>query len=315
MSRPSTVLAFATVLALVACQKKEEAAPMMDEAAPAPVSERAENASGGASADRMASVAVPSPSIGTAAPERQFVRSAELRFRTRSVEEATRSIEAIVARVGGFVASNDLRSSKDFEHRESFGRDSVLEVGRVEITNTMQLRVPNDQLDTVLARVGVLAAFLDYRTVRAQDVGMELRRAERERRRMEKASKRVQDLAAESGRLRDRAQIDEQALQREDRAEAAESQLDDLQGQVQLSTVDLVMYQHPVTRVDTLERPLYESWREPLWKRLGSAWSDGWDGFVSLVLWMVSHWIWIALVAAAVVLFLRRRRSEKPPVD
>lgn len=314
MSRSSALPVCALVVALLGCQKKEEAAPMMEEAAPAPASAPAYD--GGASADRMASVGAPAPSIGAPAPQRQFVRSADLRFRTKSVEAATRSIQSIVAVNGGFVELDDLHSEVREQRSRPYGTDSLLEISRVDVTNTLQLRVPNDRLDTVLARIAPLVAFLDHRTVRAQDVGLELRRAERERRRLDRDSRRIQDLIVQSnGKLKDKAAADEQVLEREDRADAASVHLDDLQGQVELSAIAIALYQHPETRQDTLERPLYEIWREPFAKRIARSWADGWDGFVSLVLWLVSIWVWVALVAGAVFLFLRRRRSGKLPAD
>jgi hypothetical protein len=310
MPRPTPLFALASFLVLVACQKKEEEAPPLFEPsreASAPMSYEA----GMGSADRMVASVAPGSSTEASAPQRQFVRSADLRFRTRSVESATRSIQAIVARHGGFVELDDLRSTVREERTRSYGSDSLLAIYRVDVTNTLSLRVPNDRLDTVLALVSPLVAFLDHRTVRAQDVGMELRRAERERQRMERAQRRVLDLIDEStGKLKDKTTADEQAQQREDRAAAAADQRDNLLAQVELSSIQIALYQHPETRQDTLERPLHEIWREPYSKRLARSLGEGWDSFVSFVLWVLSNWFWWTLFVGALVLFLRRRRTR-----
>lgn len=289
-------------LVFLGCQKKEEAAPMLDQASmpmsEAPISsEAARN-----------SMAEARPS----APEGQFVRSADLRFRTRSVAQATDRIERIVAANGGYVELNELRSAISETRERPFGNDSVLVLQRVDVWNTMQLRVPNDRLDTVLASIVPLIAFLDHRVIRAQDVGRELRRAERERRRMERASERLQDLAQHGGRVRDLAQIEDQTAQREGRADEALDRTEDLRGQVALSSVQLSIYQHREPRSDTLQRPLHETWREPFWKRVGRAVLDGWLSLQGFLVWLLSMWFWVLIVAGVVAYFVRKRSGGDP---
>lgn len=288
-------------LAVLGCQKKEEAAPEMAQ-------DRSERSM--AEPAPAAPSAMPSLSAESA-PQRQFVRSAELRFRCRSVVQATASIERIVAANGGYVESNDLRSSVAETRERPYGMDSVLEIQRVEIWNAMTLRVPNDRLDTVLAAIEPLVAFLDQRTIRAQDVGRELRRAERERLRMERAGERLRALEQNPAKVRDLAHVEEQAQQREDRAVGAMDRSDELKEQVALSSVQVSLYQHRESRVDTLQRPLEEVWKEPFSSRFVRAFLEGWSGFLGLVLWLLSNWLVLAILAGIVALVVRLRRAER----
>lgn len=296
-------------LVFLGCQKKEEAAPPYEpasmEAPPPQTPMPSEAASGDMAKSSMAEAR-------SQVSQAQFVRSADLRFRCKSVAQATERIEQIVAANGGYVELNDLRSQISEVKERPFGTDSILEIQRVEVWNTLQLRVPNDRLDTVLAWIAPLISFLDNRTIRAQDVGKELRRAERERRRMERASERLKDLAENPGRIRDLAQIEDQATQRDAQADAASDQSDDLRGQVALSAVQIAIYQHREPRSDTLQRPLDETWREPFWKRLGRSFQEGWSMFQSVMLWLVAHWFWVLLVVVIAKYFhYKRGKSDK----
>lgn len=301
MNRRRIVSLSLAALAVLGCQKKEEAAPTVEmdyavasapqEAPPAPP---------------VVSGAAPSPVVA----DRKFVRSADMRFRCKSVVRATTAIERIVADVGGYVARNDLQVRTAEVHEQPRGDDSLVRIERVEIVNDLQLQVPNDQLDSVLARLAPLVAALDRRVVTAQDVGQELRRAERERRRQERASQRMEDLVDQrSGKVRDLSTVLDNANDRAERADAALSREEDLLGQVALSAVSVSLYQHPETRLDTLAQPLYRVWRESLASRFGAAVREGWDGFVGFVLWFVSHWTLFLVLAGVVYGFVRLRRA------
>jgi len=295
--KPSLFVVACASLVFLGCQKKEEPAPAMDqasysEAMPPPPPEAPKSV-----------MAESRP----ATQEGQFVRSADLRFRCKSVSQATDRIARIVAANGSYVELDELRSSISETREMPFGTDSVLELQRVDVWNTLQLRVPNDRLDTVLAGIAPLIVFLDHRIVRAQDVGRELRRAERERRRMERASARLQDLAQQGGRVRDLAQIEDQASQREGRADDALDRSEDLREQVALSAIQISIYQHREPRSDTLQRPLDETWREPFAKRIGRAFLEGWWSLQGFVLWGLSNWFWLMVAVGAAVYFLRRR--------
>ncbi|MBK8802893.1 MAG: DUF4349 domain-containing protein [Fibrobacteres bacterium] len=245
------------------------------------------------------------------AQPRAFVRSADLRFRCRSVMQATDRIERIVANNGGYVELNDLRSQIRDRREKLFGNDSVVAILSVDVWNHMQLRVPNDRLDTVLAAIVPLVAFLDNRTIRAQNVGLELRRADREKKRMEKASARVQNLTENPGKVRDLAELEQEALRREERADAAVDRSEGLREQVELSSVQIALYQHPETRLDTLQRPMEQTWQEPFSKHVSRALLAGWTSFLGLVLWVVAHWLQWAILTAAILAFLRWRRTKK----
>jgi len=308
-------------LALFGCNKAEETRPAsMDErraepvGASAPAPSMPAEAMGGAS-DRAANLEGRSAPDMAAARDRQFVRSADLRFRTRSVAQATREIEELTARAGGFVALNDMRSTIRDTRERPYGKDSVVGFASVDVANTMTLRVPNDRLDSLLAHIARHATFLEHRTIRAEDVGKELRRASRESRRLEAAGKRLQAMAQDkAGKVKDLAQVDDQALARDDRAADAAARVEDLQAEVQLSTVQLSFWQHAATTLDTLPRPLGETWHEPFWGRVGRAFSDGWDGAMDLALWLASHWVLIIFVVGSLLgwRILRRQTPSVP---
>lgn len=314
--RMPTLLAIIAVTALLGCNKQqksdsESAAPDRTSSTPEPVAPAAPEAIGSGGRGAFGEIEGVKKVKTPGEPGSAFVRSAQLEFRCKSVMQATAAIEGIVAENGGYVALSSLTSKRDQWHDLPYAEDSVLEVQRISVENTMQLRVPNDRLDTVLARIQPLIVFLDSRTVRADDVKRELHRSQEEFRRLDSAAKRLQALAREkSGHIQALASVDEQALQRQQQAAAAAAHAGGLQEQVELSSIHVALYQHLETRVDTLARPLEQIWREPLWRRTARSLDQGWEAAVEVGLWLVAHWILLLLLGLVGFLLYRRQRKS-----
>jgi hypothetical protein len=317
--RIPTLLAILAVTALLGCNKEEKAvaesaAPDRVRSGPEPLpfSAPASEAMGSGGRGAFGEIEAVKKAKVPGEPGSAFVRSAQLEFRCKSVVQATAAIEGIVAENGGFVALSSLTSKRDQWHDLPYGDDSVLQVQRISVENAMQLRVPNERLDTVLARIQPLIVFLDSRTVRVDDVKRELQRSQDEFRRLDSSAKRLQALAREkSGYVQELSRVDGQVLQRQQQAAAAAAHAEGLQDQVELSSIQVALYQHQETRVDTLARPLEQIWREPLWRRTARSLDQAWEAAVGVGLWLVAHWILLLLLG--LVGFLLYRRQRKPP--
>ncbi|MCB9497354.1 MAG: DUF4349 domain-containing protein [Fibrobacteria bacterium] len=307
--RSGAVLVLA-LLVLASCNKREESVPL-GEGLSEPRYDMAEKAmEAPASPGAMSPGEAVSPDRGA-----HFIRSAELQMRCRSVESSVARIERIVADVGGYLELSDTRRSTEESHRLPHGSDSTLEISRDGISGTIHARVPNQAMDSVVSRIASLAIVVHARTVRAQDVGAEVRRAERARLRNERASERIQGLSESGrGRIRDLAALDAQALSREERADEALGILDDLSGRVELSRVDVQLWQHPITAMDTVALPLSRIWKLGFFERSTRAIVSGWRAAQDIVVWMLSLWIlWSFLILVVVALRIRRRFRRAGP--
>ncbi len=103
----------------------------------------------------------------------RFIRTADLKFKVKSVVKATYTIEDIVARQGGFVTYTNLGSQINYSTTTAISADSSLVTNWYTVTNTLVLRVPNVKLDTTLKLIGRTIDFLDYRVIKAEDVALQ----------------------------------------------------------------------------------------------------------------------------------------------
>ncbi len=131
-----------------------------------------ENSNTEISADTAASVSS-NAAVEKKDSNRKFVRTADLKFKVKNVAKSTYAIENIVTKSGGFVTFTDLKSNISEKSQTKVSQDSTLETTRYTVDNTITLRVPNTQLDTVLKSMAEEIAFLDSRLIKADDVALQ----------------------------------------------------------------------------------------------------------------------------------------------
>ena len=240
----------------------------------------------GAAADTVAS------STTDPTPERQFVRTADLKFRVRDVAQTTHVVEDLTSRYGGFVTQNHLSSKDISTHSVQVTADSLLETTEYQVENNLSLRVPNQNLDSLLRELSRQVQFLDYRIVNADEVSLQLlenklklQRAAQAEKRYEKAidsrgRKLGETLAGESGRL---------ALQQE--ADANTLRNLSLADQVRYSTVKLAVYQRTTRTQEKVAAPVHlPVYRPNLGARLAEAFLDGWEIMETLLVVITRLW-------------------------
>jgi hypothetical protein len=105
---------------------------------------------------------------------RRFIRTADLKFKVKSVVKATYGIEDIVGQQGGFVTYTNLYSTIDYVNSTAISADSTLETTHFTVLNSMTIRIPNRKLDTTLKAIAKHIDYLDHRIITADDVALQL---------------------------------------------------------------------------------------------------------------------------------------------
>ena len=129
-------------------------------------------------AEEMASKDVLSSSAAVEKPDskRQFIRTADVKFRVKNVPQSTYAIENATTKNGGFVIYTNLQSSISERETSKISPDSLIETTKYSVENNITIRVPNTQLDTVIKTIAKQIDFLDYRVIKADDVSLQLYR-------------------------------------------------------------------------------------------------------------------------------------------
>jgi len=174
----------------------------------------------------------------------KFIRTADLKFKVKSVINSTYNIEAITNRQGGFVTYTNLTSTINTILTTAVSADSSLETTYYTVSNSITLRVPNTRLDTTLKEISKNIDYLDYRIIKADDVALQILSNNLTQKRSAKNEQRITNAIDNRGRkLNETTSAEEVLVRKQEQADNAKISNLALEDQIKFSTVNLYIYQ------------------------------------------------------------------------
>jgi len=286
----------------------------MNSCAPSQTSKEESSSQSSQSADQPAAVSSSAAVEAGSDTNRKFIRTAELRFRVPDVIKTTYKIEDISKQNGGFVTYTNLTSTVDFEENKSVSTDSTLYVTHYTVTNSMTLRVPNTELDTTLKQLAPLIDFLDYRIIKATDVGLDLLSNRLTQQRVQKHDSRISKATdSKKNTLTDVTSASESILYSQEKADQALISNLTLKDQISFSTINLQLYQRSAIKYSLVANQKNIKAYEPgFGKKAADALRTGFDVFKIFILFLLQIWWLILLTAAAFFVYPKIRKRKKP---
>ncbi len=322
----SIIVVGISVSLLSGCGKKnrEEAPVDFKQSAPAPSSPATGPGSGtgngivnmtDASADTTMGAAATTMSSSAARINPQdsihkFIRTADLKFKTKDVVKTTYQIEDIVAGVGGYVANTALKSEVEEKTSTPISEDSMIEVTNYTVSNAMTIRVPDTKLDSTLKALAPLVEYLDYRTVSAHDVSLDILENTMAARREAMHGKRLTTAIDSKGKkLGDIVDAEENVNSAAAGADNAALQNLRYADQIRYSTIQLSLYQRQSVMKQMLVNPKgVEQYRPNIGLQLVEALQVGWRMLESIIVSIVKLW---GIILCIVLLYIGYRYMQK----
>jgi hypothetical protein len=252
--------------------------------------------------------------INFRAPEgKKFIRTAETKFRVANVRKATETVENMAAEAGGYVTYSYLRNTETDNSRDRISRDSVMISRQVVVENEMILRIPNDNLDTLVRRLNKLVLFLDYRVIKMDDVTYTLLANRKGAERLQAYDQRQkQHIDAEGSKLKEKTGAEEERLQKQEQADDNEISNLMIEDQVKYCNFTLVLYQSPVFVTETIGLVNADAYRPNLFIRIWEAIADGWVIFEYFIIFLFRIW-WLFLIGMLVmggIMVFRKKKNQ-----
>lgn len=223
---------------------------------------------------------------------RKFVRTADLKCKVKNVVKSTYNIENVVRKNGGFITFTDLKSTVNEHDETQVSPDSILETTKYTIDNTITLRVPNTQLDTVLTSLAKEIDFLDSRQIKADDVALQLLANKLAQKRLTKSQQRLEQGIDNKGKkIHDIAEAEEKALQK--KAESDDQLIKNLslEDMVNFSTVTLYLYQRETVKRELVfnDQNSY-AYRPHIGLQIWGSLKTGWFMLEYIIAFVVQLW-------------------------
>lgn len=240
-----------------------------------------------------------------------FIRTADVKCRVDEVDDATYRVEDVVRNLNGYISDTRLASNQTWSQQTQVSDDSIRQVNRFVVTNTITIRVPARNLDSLLRALVPLVQYMDYRNVNVNDITIDQLAQQLEQKRIAAYNamlkEKVVDGNTKASNIMDAAAS---ILAQQEQSDNAYLESLRLKDQVSLATLSLQLYQPETSEITMLfhEKPL-EPYEPGIGERIGNAAYAGWKGLSIILTGLVLLWpLW---VIGAIVFYFVRRQMKK----
>ncbi len=254
-------------------------------------------------------------SLATKIPAgKKFIKTAETKFLVGNVRKASDKIEDMAAKYSGYLTYSHLQNRESHQSRMELSSDSVLISKQIIVENQIELRIPNEQLDSMVRELNKLILFLDYRIVKMDEITFNILANQKAKERLKDYDTRQKKhIDTKASKLKETTRTEENVLARQLQADQLEVENLALADQVKYCRLTIFIYQKPIYYKEIQVLPNYESSRPNLFSRILNALVDGWILFEYFIVFLFRIWWLFVLFAMGFIAyrFLRKRTKKK----
>jgi hypothetical protein len=242
---------------------------------------------------------------------RKFIRTADLKFKVKSVIKSTYDIENITNQQGGFVTYTNLTSDINDVTNTAVSAESSLETTYYTVTNAITLRVPNTKLDTTLKEIAKNIDYLDYRIIKAEDVALQILSNKLTQKRSAKNEERLSKAIDNRGKkLNETTAAEEILLSKQEQADNAKISNLSLTDQMKFSTINISIYQRPTIKRELIANDKNIDAYEPgFGTKILESLKFGWGILEAFIVFLVK--LWGLFLFAFAVYFVYKKYGHK----
>lgn len=243
-----------------------------------------------------------------------FIRTADVRCRVSEVANSTYEVEDAVKQLGGYISDTKLSSTQTWQQQIPISKDSLQQITKFSVVNTITIRVPAKNLDSLLRSLVPLVQYMDYRNVNVNDITLEQLSNQMEQTRLAKYNAMIQSKVVDQTNKADKIMVAAEAmLEKQTRSDNAYLESLRLTDRVLYATLNLQIYQPEKTASAILyrEKPI-EPYNEGIGSRLSSSLYAGWNGFSYLLSGIALLWpLWFIACAAWLIIRWQLKKKVK----
>jgi hypothetical protein len=212
--------------------------------------------------------------------ERKVIKSGEIKFQTKNIQETTAFITENVKNLKGYISSDNVYNSED------------------RITSRLEIRIPSDSFDVLLSRISENVNKIEYKNVQLQDVTEEYIDVETRIKTKKELENRYMELLSRAKTVQEILSIEKELGTLRSDIESIEGRLKYLKDQVSFSALTVDYYQMTSTTLNFSSK-------------LGKAFVTGWRFLLSFIIGLVNMWPFIIIIGLVVILIIRFNRKGK----
>jgi hypothetical protein len=232
--------------------------------------------------------------------DKQFIKTGEMKFKVSNVLHASEKIEDIAAQYDGYLTYSNLQNRQENYRNSRISRDSLLISKEIVVYNQMELRIPNEQLDSFVRALNPLVVFFDYRTIRLDEVTLQFKANQNRTDRLNGYEKRqIKNIESREARLKETTSAEDQLLARQLQSDDLSIQKLELEDRVNYCNLSIEIYQKPIIVREVIADFNYNSSAKPaFFSRIIDSVVQGWTILEEVILFLVKIWGVILLLLA-----------------
>lgn len=213
----------------------------------------------------------------------KLVKTAQINFKVKNVQQASEDIAALTKSYGGMVMHHKTQSSAMQSRDVHISNDSLMRIASYNTSAEMVVKVPSDKAEDFLIKVGHMGVYVNTSIMDIED--------------------RTLDYLSSRLKLQDRQELVSQQKQRKIRIknpndvlslkdDMVDKQIERLRtdDEVKFSTISLSFYQSDAILKETIANDDPSAYNIPVFQRVGLALSSGWSVFVDLLIGIINLW-------------------------
>lgn len=239
---------------------------------------------------------------------KKFIRTAESKFRVKDVKQTTQRIHDLTNKYGGYVSNMSLKSEPSESKKIQISADSLVEVEEFIVRNELTIRVPNQQLDSLLRDVFKMVDYWDNCELKTDDASLLVLVNSLKIKRLESFSGRNKtNIDKKKGNITIASDAEKDVLAYENQADDYKIDQQSIEDRVNFSVVNLYIYQaESIQKTVIPDIKSIEPYRPNIFLQVGNSLKDGWLVFEKLLVFLVKFWpLWA--VGGVVYYFVRRK--------
>jgi hypothetical protein len=245
----------------------------------------------------------------------RFIRKANLTYKTTSVRNTTYFLENAIVGLGGIVTYTSLYSDIQSEKKIAISKDSSLKITSFQMNNYMTIRIPNDNLDSLLKVIATSVVFLDNRNITADEISLVELKNQLEQKRLAQYQRQLKDaIKGQSDKMNKVVDAYENMLYKQKLEDEAMIRNMELDYEVEYSTVEINMYQDLSTVKELVENELnIDEFQPSFFSKLKESLWNGWNAILFFLVELANLWFVFILVIVGIVIY-KRRKSKRVDV-
>lgn len=234
----------------------------------------------------------------------KIIKTANMRFRVRSVQDTKEQLSKLIKSEGGNVAEFSVQSDVQRTEKVQYSADSLLELTAYRTAGTIVARVPSDKLDGFTDKVAHMAVFVDFQSMKLDDQSLTyLSNKLKNQNRVEAVAQLNKHANKKSNNVESSLYVKDDYIDKK----IENLRIDDL---VQFSNITLNFYQDNTVKKLIVGNDNLNDYGPGFLRRFVLNLQNGWLIFKEFILVLTNLWMLILFLIAGVFIYKSYKRKS-----